>query len=250
MHTLAEPPHRRKHLPAPPLIIYFFAALFSTICTPLSIAYGWQISVAPTYAYINNTWPSTGSGLLYYLPAPLTLALAITSTCLYHRRSIPILYSLVTACTLFAGWIVVLVFWTQCHSDLYGSFMDEDTFCYQRSLRAGRRKQTYRGVGDSLAYAGMAFGALLVVVFGVEIIGTGLELRKGRRVGVWRYAVAAKRAGNTGGKGEGRGGGYAVDGAVDGGFWAIDAGGGGGGDGGGGGGGDGGGGGGGDGGGC
>lgn len=114
--------------------------------------------------------------------------------------------------------------------------MEEDTFCYQRSLRAGRRNQTYRGVGDSLAYAGMAFGVLLIIVFALEIIGTALELRKGRKVGVWRYAVAAKGTGKTRGKGRS---GNAVDPAGSGGFWAVDAGGGGGGAGDGGGGGDG-----------
>ncbi|KAL5456031.1 hypothetical protein PMIN06_004126 [Paraphaeosphaeria minitans] len=249
-NTLAEPPHRRKTIPAPPLIICFFVILFSFICTPLSIAYGWQIYVAPTYSYsyLDNSWASTGSGLLYYLPAPFTLGLAIFSTCLYNRRSVPILYSLATACALFAGWVVVLVFWTQCHSDLYGGFMARpDPWCYQRNLRAGRRAQTYRGVGDSLAYAGMAFGALLIVTFLLEMIGTARELHRGRKAGVWRFAIPPKRRGKTGGRGTGRGGGYAVDTAGYGGFWAVDAGGGGGGGGdGGGGGGDGGGGGGGD----
>ncbi|KAL5379530.1 hypothetical protein DPSP01_008407 [Paraphaeosphaeria sporulosa] len=234
--THATVPYRRKTLPAPPLVIYFFVILFSVICTPLSIAYGWQIYTAPTAAYINNTWAATGSGLLYYLPAPFTLGLAIFSTCLYSKRSVPILYSLATACTLLAGWLVVLVWWTQCHNDLYGDFM-EDRWCYQRGLRSGRGRQTYRGVGDSLAYASMAFGCLLIIIFLLEIIGSGMELHKGRKVGVWRFAIPPKGRGKKGGRGTGSGGGDAVGAAGYGGFWAVDAGGGGGGDGGGGGGG-------------
>lgn len=94
---------------------------------------------------------------------------------------------------------------------------------------SGYRGQEYLGVNDRLAYASMAMGVLLILLFCLESIGAGVELRRGRKNGVWRYRVADKGTGKTGGRGRtrGAGGGYA-----DGGFWA----GGGGGDGGGGGG--------------
>lgn len=242
MNTIADPPRRRNRLPAPPLVIYMFAIIFSLVCTPLSIAYGWQIYVAPTGTYINNTWAASGSGLLYYLPAPFTLGLAIFTTCLYNSRAVPFVYSLVTASTMVLGWLTVLVWWTQCHEDLYGDFMD-DRWCYQRNLVSGSGRQTYRGVSNGLAYAPMAFGVLLVFIFVIEIIGSAQELKKGRKRGVWRYGVARKNRGKGSG---GSGGGYATDAALYGGFWGSDGGGGGGGGDGGGGGGDGGGGGGGD----
>ena len=101
------------------------------------------------------------------------------------------------------SWIIVLIFWTQCHADLWGPLSYDDRLCYQRSLRPGRRSQTYRGVSDSLAHAGMAFGCLVIIVYAIEVVGTGVEIRRGRGRGVWWYGVAAKRAerGERGGGG-------------------------------------------------
>jgi hypothetical protein len=63
---MLDPPHQRKQLPSPPLVIQGFLILFSSLCMILSIAYGVQIRDAPTYSYfsITNTWESTGSGVL------------------------------------------------------------------------------------------------------------------------------------------------------------------------------------------
>lgn len=176
-----------------------------------------------------------------FLPAPFTLTLTIVSLTLYHRTPIPLLYSLLTSALMFSSWIIVLIFWTQCHADLWGPLSYDDRLCYQRSLRPGRRNQTYRGVSDSLAHAGMAFGCLVIIVYAIEVVGTVVEIRRGRGRGVWRYGVAVKRAKRGERRREG--------GLVAFGVWDL-GGGEGGGDGGGGGGGDGGGGGGGDGGGC
>ncbi|KAK3214145.1 hypothetical protein GRF29_28g2149821 [Pseudopithomyces chartarum] len=163
---MLDPPHQRKQLPSPPLVIQGFLIFFSFLCMILSIAYGVQIRDAPAYSYfsITNTWESTGSGVLYFLPAPFTLTLTIVSLTLYHRTPIPLLYSLLTSALMFFSWIIVLIFWTQCHADLWGTLSYDDRLCYQRSLRPGRRNQTYRGVSDSLAHAGMAFGCLVIIV--------------------------------------------------------------------------------------
>ncbi|KAF2011188.1 hypothetical protein BU24DRAFT_472331 [Aaosphaeria arxii CBS 175.79] len=190
--------------PRPPIILEMFNVVFSAVALVLATVYMIQILSAPKGPYTPVSWSNSGYGALYYVPPGLTLIISVINFKIYRKHATPLLYALLFAIFMLAGWLTVVVWWIQCHLDLWKL----NRYCYQRSLRFGEGSQTYRRVDNSIAFASIALGVLLLFMYIIYTISTSIEYYRNQRRRQWRNSSGlgdGYRRRNGGGIG---GGGY------------------------------------------
>ncbi|KAH7092480.1 hypothetical protein FB567DRAFT_517289 [Paraphoma chrysanthemicola] len=197
-HTPAQP---ITHDPRPPLVLELFLIPFSAVCLILACIYMSQVKHAPTWSNLPYvSWSSAGSGSAYFVPPGVTFIFSCFNMWAYRTIAMPLLYSLIYACIMCAGWITTIAWWFQCHINLWEI---EDRFCYQLSLRSGSGKQEFRNVDDSLLNASLAFAILILILYIVYVAVAGIDLhhwQKARRSGT-RTGYVNGYTGSNGGTG-------------------------------------------------
>jgi hypothetical protein len=151
--------------------------VFSAVCLVLASIYMSQVMHGILIAFPPVSWSQSGAGSLYWLPPSVTFAVSCFNIYAYQRYSMPLIYGLVFSCGMCAGWVATIAWWFQCHNN---TWVIDERFCFQRSLRSGLGNQKYRFVDEGISNATLAFGVMIPIIYFLYVATTGIYHRRYR----------------------------------------------------------------------